>query len=44
MAGFEGGMNKTYRDWSNDQSYLFPPSPHDWLPEQGDCAILGNMR
>jgi transposase len=25
-------MNKTYRDWSNDQSYLFPPSPHDWLP------------
>jgi transposase len=26
-------MTKTYRDWSTDQSYLFPPSPHDWLPE-----------
>src|SRR5215217_3291534 len=26
-------MTKTYRDWSTDQAYLFPPSPHDWLPE-----------
>jgi transposase len=26
-------MKKTYRDWSNDQPYLFPPSPHDWLPQ-----------
>jgi transposase len=26
-------MKKTYRDWSNDQNYLFPPSPHDWLPQ-----------
>ena len=26
-------MNKTYRDWSPDLSYLFPPSPQDWLPE-----------
>src|SRR4051794_23510601 len=26
-------MTKTYRDWSADQAYLFPPSPHDWLPE-----------
>jgi hypothetical protein len=26
-------MNKPYRDWSNDQNDLFPPSPHDWLPE-----------
>jgi transposase len=26
-------MTKTYRDWSRDQNYLFPPSPHDWLPE-----------
>src|SRR4051812_44139144 len=26
-------MSKTYRDWSTDQTYLFPPSPHDWLPE-----------
>jgi transposase len=32
-------MNKTYRDWSNDQSYLFPPSPHDWLPE-GDLVYF----
>jgi transposase len=26
-------MTKTYRDWATDQAYLFPPSPHDWLPE-----------
>ena len=26
-------MSKTYRDWSPDPSYLFPPSPQDWLPE-----------
>jgi transposase len=26
-------MKKTYRDWSTDQTYLFPPSPHDWLPQ-----------
>ena len=32
-------MNKTYRDWSNDQSYLFPPSPHDWLPK-GDLVYF----
>jgi len=32
-------MTKTYRDWSADQSYLFPPSPHDWLPE-GDLVYF----
>src|SRR5437763_13851338 len=32
-------MAKTYRDWSTDQSYLFPPSPHDWLPE-GDLVYF----
>jgi transposase len=26
-------MTKTYRDWSTDQAYLLPPSPHDWLPQ-----------
>lgn len=26
-------MNKTYRDWSPNQAYMFPPSPQDWLPE-----------
>jgi transposase len=30
-------MTKTYRDWSTDQTYLFPPSPRDWLPE-GDLV------
>jgi len=24
---------KRYRPWDPDQSFLFPPSPHDWLPE-----------
>jgi transposase len=32
-------MSKTYRDWSPDQVYLFPPSPKDWLPE-GDLAYF----
>jgi transposase len=32
-------MTKTYRDWSSDQAYLFPPSPHDWLP-QGDLVYF----
>ena len=26
-------MSKTYRDWSPNQTYIFPPSPQDWLPE-----------
>jgi transposase len=26
-------MSKTYRDWSPNQSYMFPPTPQDWLPE-----------
>lgn len=26
-------MSKRYRDWSPDQSWLFPPAPADWLPE-----------
>ncbi len=26
-------MGKTYRSWNPDQSYLLPPSPRDWLPE-----------
>ncbi len=26
-------MSKRYREWSPDQSWLFPPSPGDWLPE-----------
>src|SRR4051794_7888900 len=32
-------MTKTYRDWPSDQAYLFPPSPHDWLPE-GDLVYF----
>jgi transposase len=32
-------MTKTYRDWSTDQAYLFPPSPLDWLPE-GDLVYF----
>ena len=27
------GMSKTYREWSPDQVYMFPPSSRDWLPE-----------
>jgi transposase len=32
-------MTRTYRDWATDQAYLFPPSPHDWLPE-GDLVYF----
>ena len=32
-------MTKTYRDWSADQTYMFPPSPQDWLPE-GDLVYF----
>jgi transposase len=32
-------MSKTYRDWSTDQTYLFPPSPQDWLPK-GDLVYF----
>src|SRR3954447_2663849 len=34
-----GRMSKTYRDWSPNQVYLFPPSPQDWLPE-GDLVYF----
>ena len=26
-------MSKTYREWAPDQTYMFPPSPRDWLHE-----------
>lgn len=26
-------MSKTYRKWSPDQVWMFPPSPRDWLPK-----------
>ena len=26
-------MGRTFREWSPDQAWLFPPSPQDWLPE-----------
>lgn len=32
-------MSKTYREWSPDQVFMFPPSPQDWLPE-GDLVYF----
>lgn len=26
-------MSRKFREWSPDQSWLFPPSPQDWLPQ-----------
>ena len=26
-------MSKQFRPWNPEQSFLFPPSPRDWLPE-----------
>src|SRR5882724_3916078 len=26
-------MSRKFRDWSPGQSWLLPPSPQDWLPE-----------
>jgi transposase len=33
-------MSKTYRDWSPDQAFLFPPAPPDWLPEDDPVYFL----
>lgn len=33
------GMSKTYREWSPNQGFVFPPSPQDWLPE-GDLVYF----
>ena len=33
LASHDGGMSKTYREWSPNQPSFFPPSPQDWLPE-----------
>ncbi len=30
-------MTRKFREWSTDQNWLFPPSPHDWL--QSDHLI-----
>lgn len=30
---FLKAMNKTYRAYAPDQSFLLPPAPRDWLPE-----------
>lgn len=27
-------MTKSYRPWAPHQSFLLPPSPLDWLPEE----------
>src|SRR3954469_16184027 len=35
----EGWMSKTYRDWTPNQGYVFPPSPQDWLPD-GDLVYF----
>ena len=38
-------MSKTYRHWDPDQSYLLPPSPSDWLPEDElVCFVLDTVR
>src|SRR5947208_987131 len=37
--GWETAMRKTYREWSPNQGYVFPPSPQDWLPE-GDLVYF----
>ena len=29
----EARMTRKFRPWTPDQNYLFPPSPHDWLPQ-----------
>ena len=34
-------MNRKFREWQPDASWLFPPSPRDWLPEGhlADCLL-----
>jgi hypothetical protein len=26
-------MSRKFREWQPDATFLFPPSPRDWLPE-----------
>ena len=33
-------MDKSYRPWTPNQSYLLPPSPRDWLPEDHLALFL----
>jgi len=28
------GMSRKFRDWQPDASWLFPPSPRDWLADR----------
>lgn len=36
-------MAKRFRDCNLDQSYLLPPSPHDWLPERHLARFLAEV-
>jgi hypothetical protein len=36
-------MSKSYREWSPDRAFMFPPSPQDWLPE-GLESMRGEWR
>ena len=31
--GWISGMSRKFREWQPDASWLFPPSPRDWLPD-----------
>jgi transposase len=33
-------MTRKFRDWQPDASWLFPPSPRDWLPEDHPVYFL----
>jgi transposase len=33
-------MSKQFRPWNPDQSFLFPPAPRDWLPENHLVSFL----
>lgn len=33
-------MSKQFRPWNPDQSFLFPPAPRDWLPENHRVYFL----
>ena len=33
-------MSRTFREWSPEQMWMFPPSPQDWLPENQRVYFL----
>jgi len=36
-------MIKGYKHYDPNESYLFPPSPHDWLPKNNLIHFINDL-